>query len=100
VLRLALGGARLYTRSGLRDLARRYVLPRLPAALQRLEASTPPLDEPPFRQTGTLASPTDPKARVALLLGCLHGEMYPQMHRATVTALEHVGCEVVAPPAQ
>ncbi|MDA1010258.1 MAG: heterodisulfide reductase-related iron-sulfur binding cluster [Chloroflexi bacterium] len=100
VLRLALGGARLYTRTGLRDFARRYVLPRLPAAWARIEASTPALDQPAFRETGTLASPPNATARVALLLGCLHGEMYPQMHRATVTALEHAGCEVVAPPAQ
>jgi glycolate oxidase iron-sulfur subunit len=104
VLRLALAGARLYQRTGLRALAQRVVLPRLPAALQRLEASTPTLVEPPFRQMGVLASPTagpsGPPMRVAMLLGCLHGEMYPNMHRATVTALEHAGCEVIAPPAQ
>src|SRR5690606_15537875 len=38
--------------------------------------------------------------RVALLLGCVHGEFYPQMHEATVRVLSHLGSEVVAPPAQ
>lgn len=100
ILRLALAGARLYTSTGLRGIVQRYVLPRLPVTLARIEASTPALTEPPFRQTGTLASPPNAHTRVALLLGCLHGEMYPEMHRATVTALEHAGCEVVAPLSQ
>ncbi|MCB9491478.1 MAG: 4Fe-4S dicluster domain-containing protein [Dehalococcoidia bacterium] len=100
VLRLALGGARLYQRSGLQSLVRRWVAPVLPASLRRIEASAPSLTAAPFRKTGTLASPAGAGTRVAMLLGCLHGEMYPNMHTATVTALEHAGCEVVAPPAQ
>lgn len=99
-LRLAIAGARLYQRSGLQHFVRGPLAPLLPSALRRLEAAAPVLRGRPFRQTGTLASPPAPKARVAMLLGCLHGEMYPDMHRATVTALEHARCEVVAPPAQ
>ncbi len=38
--------------------------------------------------------------RVALLLGCLSGELYPRVHEATVRVLERLGCEVVAPPEQ
>ena len=100
VLRLVLGGARLYQRSGLQSLVRRWITPLLPASLQRMEASAPSLRAAPFRKTGTLASPAGASTRVAMLLGCLHGEMYPNMHAATVTALEHAGCEVVAPPTQ
>jgi len=100
VLRLVLGAARLYQRTGMRAVVRRWLAPLLPAPLRRLEASAPSLTAAPFRRTGLLASPACARTRVAMLLGCLHGEMYPNMHAATVTALEHAGCEVVAPPAQ
>lgn len=99
-LRAALAVGRLYTRSGLQALVRGPLAPLLPPALRRLESSTPALDRQPFRETGVLAAPETPRARVAMLLGCIHGEIYPQMHQATVTALAHVGCEVVAPPGQ
>lgn len=100
VLRLAMTGARLYHLTGLQQLVRQRLARFLPPALRRLEASAPTIKSVPFRRTGTLASPEGATTRVAMLLGCLHGEMYPNMHEATVTALEHSGCEVVAPPAQ
>ncbi len=100
VLRLAMNGARLYQRTGLQSLVRTRIARFLPATLRRLEAAAPSLTSAPFRRTGILASPRDSQTRVAMLLGCLHGEMYPNMHEATVTALAHAGCEVVAPPAQ
>lgn len=99
-LRLAMTGLRLYQRLGLQRFVRQRLAHLLPAPLRRLEASAPRLEGRPFRRTGTLAAPRGATTRVAMLLGCMHGEMYPGMHRATVTALEHVGCEVVAPPAQ
>jgi glycolate oxidase iron-sulfur subunit len=102
VLRAALGFGRLYTRSGLQTLVRRSALAArvLPAGLRRLESSAPVLDRPPFRRTGTLISPPGATTRVALLIGCVHGEMFPQMHEATVRVLARTGCEVVAPRAQ
>ena len=54
----------------------------------------------PFRRRGTLASPPAASTRVALLLGCMHGEIYPQTHEATVRVLARLGCEVVAPERQ
>lgn len=99
-LRLALAGGRLYARSGLQSLVRGPLSRLLPARLRRLESSLPALSQQPFRTTGTLAAPAQPRERVAMLLGCIHGEMYPNMHQATVTALAHVGAEVVAPPEQ
>lgn len=102
VLRAALFFGRLYTRTGLQSLVRGSGLAArvLPAGLRRLESSAPVLDRRPFRRSGTLASPPGASARVALLTGCVHGELFPQMHEATVRVLARTGCEVVAPPAQ
>ena len=100
VLRAALFPARLYSRSGLQQLVRRKLATRLPASLARLESIAPDLRRAPYRRRGTLATPARPKARVALLAGCVHGEFFPQTHEATVHVLEALGCEVVAPPEQ
>ena len=105
-LRVALALGRFYTRSGLQARVRGPLgsgLRRvLPPALARLESSAPVLDRAPFRATGTLARPPSAAsaARVALLLGCVQGEIYPQVHEATVRVLQHAGCEVVAPEGQ
>lgn len=99
-LRAALALGRLYTRSGLQSLIRGHLGRNLPASLRRLESSAPALDRQPFRDTGVLAAPDLPRERVAMLLGCIHGELYPDMHHATVTALAHTGAQVVAPPEQ
>ncbi|MDO9444316.1 MAG: heterodisulfide reductase-related iron-sulfur binding cluster, partial [Dehalococcoidia bacterium] len=95
---LALG--RLYRRTGLQAAVRGPLQRAIPARLQRLEASLPAVPRSPFRRTGTLAAPTTPSARVALLLGCVAGELTPETHEATVRVLDRLGCEVVAPPEQ
>ena len=100
VLRAVLDLGRLYSRSGLQRLARGPLRRLLSPRIARLESSIPVLPAQPFRATGTLARPEGATARVALLLGCVAGEMYPGTHEATVRVLEHVGCEVIAPPAQ
>lgn len=102
-LRVALGVGRFYSRSGLQRLARGPLGRLLPQPLRRLEAATPVLRDAPFRESGTLAAapgPEAPAARLALLLGCIHGELYPRMHAATVRVLAHTGAEVIAPPQQ
>ncbi|MCK9485865.1 MAG: heterodisulfide reductase-related iron-sulfur binding cluster [Dehalococcoidia bacterium] len=99
-LRLALAAGRLYSRSGAQSLVRGHLGRLLPARLRRLESATPALTDAPFRSTGVLASPAQRRERVGMLLGCIHGELYPRMHEATVTALAHVDAEVVAPPEQ
>ena len=91
---------RLYTRSGLQRLVRGPLGRLLPKRLRWLEAQAPVLATPPYRDRGTVASPSAPRARVALLTGCMHGDLYPQTHRATVRVLERIGCEVVAPADQ
>lgn len=105
-LRVALALGRLYTRSGLQALVRgplgAKISRALPPALRRLESSAPVLTRAPFRTTGPLGRPASgpSRTRVALLLGCVQGEIYPQVHEATVRVLEHAGCEVVAPEGQ
>ncbi len=100
VLRPLFSLLRLYTRSGLQRLVRGPLLRLLPARLRALEAQAPSLAGRPFRRSGTLATPQTPKGRVAMLTGCVHGELYPAMHEATVRVLARIGYEVVAPPAQ
>ncbi len=100
MLRLSLLFGRLYSRSGVQSLVRGPFRRILPTRLSRLESSLPALNQRPYRRTGTLASPPGATTRVAMLLGCIHGELYPRMHEATVRVLEHAGCEVVAPPEQ
>ena len=110
VLAAAFTLGRIYTQSGLQRLVRGPLGRRLlPARLVALESGAPVVPMHPYRDRGTLTSgaasalPTAdgrPALRVALLTGCVHGEMYPQTHRATVRVLAHLGCEVVAPPEQ
>ena len=100
VLRAALWFGRVYTRSGLQRLLRGPLGRLLPEPLANLEAQAPTLDRAPFRRSGELVERRGDGPRVALLTGCVHGELYPQTHEATVRVLGHLGCEVIAPPEQ
>ena len=100
VLRAVLAPGRLHTRSGLQRLVRGPLRRWLPARVVALEAQTPVLDRKPFRDSGVLARPEQARTRVAMLTGCVQGELYPQTHEATVRVLARLGCEVVAPPEQ
>jgi glycolate oxidase iron-sulfur subunit len=100
VLRGALALGRLYERSGLQRLARGPLARALPARLRRLEAAAPAIPARPFRARGVLAAPPGAGTRVAMLTGCVAGELTPRMHEATVRVLARLGCEVVAPPDQ
>jgi glycolate oxidase iron-sulfur subunit len=99
-MRAALALGRLYSRSGLQQAVRGPLRRLLPIRLRTLESAAPDLRAAPFRRTGTLASPPVADTRVALLLGCVAGEIYPGTHEATVRVLDRLGCAVVAPPEQ
>lgn len=100
VLAAVFGVGRLYSRSGLQSLVRGPLGRLLPARLRAMESQAPVVASAPYRDRGTLARPADPLGRVALLTGCVHGELYPEVHRATVRVLDRLGFEVVAPPEQ
>ncbi len=100
VLRTALAPARLATRFGLQETVRPWLRRTLGDRSAAVEAQLDALVARPFRRAGVLARPPEPRARVALLTGCVHGELTPRMHEATVRVLARLGCEVVAPPAQ
>ena len=100
VLRALFVVGRAYTRSGLQQRMRGDWRRALPPRLRALEAQAPVLDARPYRRTGNVARPVQPRMRVALLLGCMQGELYPRVHEATVRVLERLGCEIVAPADQ
>ncbi|GMU40982.1 MAG: hypothetical protein AMXMBFR23_18480 [Chloroflexota bacterium] len=99
-LRVVLALGRAYRASGLQRAVRGPLARLLPARLRHREAALPSLPARPFRRTGTLAAPAGARRRVALLLGCVAGDLYPETHEASVRVLAHLGCEVVAPPEQ
>jgi len=100
VLRALFTLGRAYTRSGLQGRARGAWRHAVPAPLCVLESQLPAIEAAPYRLRGTLATTEAPRHRVALLTGCVHGELYPNVHEATVRVLAHLGCEVLAPPEQ
>ncbi|QDT68638.1 Lactate utilization protein A [Planctomycetes bacterium MalM25] len=78
-----------------------------PPALRKLEP-TAPLMDPPFSDAriDSVESPPakwwkgEPRARVALLTGCVQDISYARVNRATADVLLAAGCEVVTPRAQ
>lgn len=100
VLRATLAPARLATRLGLQEKARPWIRRAFGLRAPAVEAQLDALAARPFRRSGVLARPPEPRARVAMLTGCVHGELTPRMHEATLRVLARLGCEVVAPPAQ
>ena len=100
VLATTFGLGRIYTRSGIQSIIRGPLGRVLPNKLRTMESYAPVVASNAYRDRGTLARPAEPKGRVALLTGCVHGELYPEVHRATVRVLDRLGFEVVAPPEQ
>jgi glycolate oxidase iron-sulfur subunit len=103
-LRVALVGAWLYQRLGLRALARRAgALGRLPARLRTVEALLPPVR---LRQLLGRGQPAHTPAvgqarrRVGLLTGCVQRVLFADVNAATARVLAAEGCDVVAPPEQ
>ncbi|HUG05831.1 MAG TPA: heterodisulfide reductase-related iron-sulfur binding cluster [Candidatus Limnocylindria bacterium] len=88
----------LYQRLGLRALVHATGLARaLPRGLRRLEALYPPFARPRYRAP---AIPSAPRARVALLLGCVMRVAYGDIHTAAARILARQGIAVIDAPAQ
>ncbi|MGE0227198.1 MAG: (Fe-S)-binding protein [Dehalococcoidia bacterium] len=100
VIRALFALGRAYTRSGLQRQIRGPWRDAVPPSLRAIEARAPVLDQSRYGRTGTLARPEQPRTRVALLLGCVQGDLYPNVHEATVRVLKRLGCEVIAPAGQ
>jgi glycolate oxidase iron-sulfur subunit len=99
-LRFAISLGRFYSKSGLQNLIRGPLKKILPMKLVRLENSLPSLHKKPFRESGMLSSPEGSLDKVALLTGCIHGEIYPEMHTSTVEVLDYMNFQVIAPKTQ
>jgi glycolate dehydrogenase iron-sulfur subunit len=88
----------LYERLGLRGLLRKIGGTRvLPGGLRRLEALYPPFGRPHYRAP---APPPAPRARVALLLGCVMRVAYGDVHTAAARLLARQGIAIIDAPAQ
>ncbi len=83
-----MGALRLYQRSPLPMLARRV------PALRGADASLPRLPHASFRPPEQPAGLT---RSVAMLTGCVMGQMYPRSHAATVRVLNRLGYRVLFP---
>lgn len=100
LFRAASAAARLYQRSGARELARRSgVLERVGLAEQ--EALMPEMSDR-FLVPGEEFWPAEGERRgtVALLAGCIMSTAYADVHRATARVLARNGFDVVVPPGQ
>jgi len=88
----------LYERLGIRTLVHALGLTRaLPRRLRRLEALYPPFGRPRYRAPAT---PPAPRARAALLLGCVMRVAYGDVHTAAGRILARQGIAVIDAPAQ
>jgi len=92
VLRAMAGLLRISERTGLRQLARRFLSPRL----RRLEGLAPPAGRSSYRRVAV----ESPRSSVALLLGCVMRASYGDVHTATARVLAHLGVEVIDTPGQ
>jgi glycolate oxidase iron-sulfur subunit len=103
LLALAAEGLRLYQASGLQALVRRSGLVRwLPGTLPAWEALLPPLPPRAARAPLPPLVPAEgrPRARVALLTGCIQSVVFGEHNRATARVLARNGVEVVVPAGQ
>ena len=82
---------------GLRALVRGPLSRLVPAGLRRLESLAPSLARPGYAAP---ARPAVPRARVALLLGCVMRVAYGDVHSATARLLARTGALVVDVPGQ
>jgi glycolate oxidase iron-sulfur subunit len=105
-LRLVGWGLRLWQKSGLDRLLRRYhFLGLLPAKLRKLEPQTPRMAEAfsdsLIAPVESLAAPgARPRYRVGLLTGCIQDLAFSHINRDTVDVLLANGCEVITPRSQ
>ena len=102
-LRMAAAFLWLYTESGLQALVRRTGLLRLlPRRLAQMDALLPAvsLHNVAARLPERVPAKGTPRARVALLAGCVQQIFFPGVNEATLRVLSAEGCEVLVPSGQ
>lgn len=94
--------ARFYNKSGVRWLVKNIRLTSLFENLGRLESYIPVhLPKSARSQLPQLLEKVEkPRYRVGYFLGCATDNFFSDIAKATILYLQHVGCEVVVPPAQ
>ncbi len=89
-----------YQRSGAEALVRRSgILARLPGPLRTMAEIAPRLSRT-SRLPEIVPAVGTRRGRVGLLLGCVQGELFPQVNVATAAVLAAEGFDVVVPPSQ
>jgi glycolate oxidase iron-sulfur subunit len=92
VLAVAALPARLWAGSRLRRLARITPVTRLLGPLRTAEGQLPARTGPPLRPGASMPPPEAPGAkRVVLFTGCIMGELFGDVHRATARVLARAG---------
>ncbi len=97
-LRVLVGLARLYQRTGLQKVVRG--LGPLPEPLRSAERLLPPLPAPFTPRFDVYPARGPVKHRVGLFSGCIMPLVYGPVHEATIRVLTHNGCEVHVPREQ
>ena len=98
-----LAPARLYRRTGIQALVRKYdLLKPISTGLSHLEAMMPDIPARPLTETIPEEIPADgkEKGKVGFFLGCAMNLLYPEASRATAWLLARAGYAVVIPRAQ
>jgi glycolate oxidase iron-sulfur subunit len=98
-----LAPARLYQRSGIQGLVRKYdFLGGVSAGLSHMEAMMPRIPDRPLTETLPREIPAHgrEKGRVGFFLGCAMNLLYPEASRDTAWLLSRSGFTVVTPKAQ
>ena len=93
----------LYSKSGLQWLIRKTGLSRiLPPRIAQMEALMPSVSLRSLFSDLPERTPAqgEPRARVALLSGCVQGVFFPRVNEATIRVLSAEGCEVLVPRGQ
>lgn len=100
VLAAAMAPARWYTGSRVRGPVRGTGVLRLLGRLGAGERQLPAQAGRPFRPGDALAQPSEARERALLFSGCVMGELFGEVHRATGRVLARAGVAVEAPAEQ
>lgn len=100
VLAAAMAPARWYTGSRAQGMARRTGGLRLLGRLGAGERQLPGRTGRPFRPGEALAQPAEARERALLFSGCVMGELFGDVHRATGRVLARAGVALEAPAEQ